>query len=48
MTHDVTIIFIMNASEIKPLLLNRTIGILLAYLNCHAYILLVVVFTLLG
>ena len=32
----------------KPLLMCRTDGIVLAYLNCHMFILFVVVFTLVG
>ena len=31
--------------QIKPLLVHRIVSILLAYLNCHTYILFVVVFT---
>ena len=34
--------------QIKPLLVHRTVGIVLACLNCHMYILFVVVFTLVG
>ena len=34
--------------QIKPLLVHRTVGILLAYLNCHTYILFVLVFTFVG
>ena len=29
----------MNASDIVTLLMHRTVGIALAYLNCHMYIL---------
>ena len=32
--------------QIKPFLVHRTVGIVLAYLNCLVYILFVVVFTL--
>ena len=34
--------------QIKLLLMHRTVDILLAYLNCHVYILFVVVFTTVG
>ena len=33
---------------IKSLLVNGAVGIVFAYLNCHMYIVLVVVFTLVG
>ena len=35
-------------SQINLLFMHRTVGIVLVYLNCHAYILFVVVFTLVG
>ena len=35
-------------SQIKPLLVHRTVGIVLAYLNCHVYSLFVVAFTPVG
>ena len=38
----------MIQSQIKALLMHRTLGILLAYWNCYAYVLIVVVFTLVG
>ena len=34
--------------QIKLLLIHRTVGILLTYLNYHTYILPVVIFTLVG
>ena len=34
--------------QIKPLLVHRTVGIVLVCLNCHEYIVFVVVFTLVG
>ena len=38
----------MIQSQIKALLMHRTLGIMLAYWNCYAYVLIVVVFTLVG
>ena len=34
--------------QIKPLLVHKTVGMVLACLNCHTYIMFVVVFTLVG
>ena len=35
-----------NIVQVKPLLVYGTVGIILAYLNCHAYILFLVAFNL--
>ena len=40
--------FFVYRQKIKPLLTHRTVGIVLAYLNCHVYIVFVVVFTPIG
>ena len=45
--HDYMASILMHC-PFKLLLLYRTDGIVLAYLNCHTFILLVVVFTLVG
>ena len=34
--------------QVKSLLVHRTVGPMLAYLNCHAYIALEAIFTLSG
>ena len=53
-THAVMLLLSIGTTEcqqynqIKPLLMLRTVGIMLAYLNCHMYFLFVVVFTLAG
>ena len=39
---------VMQPEKIKALLMHRIVGVVLAYLNCHTYILLEVVLTLLG
>ena len=49
-THDVTIFSLwmpVMSPQIKPLLVHRTVGVVLAYLNHHVCISFVVVFTLL-
>ena len=40
--------YVMHDVIQKPLLMHRTVEIVLAYLNFYAHVLLVVVFTLLG
>ena len=50
-THDVTILLslmLVMKPQIKPLLMHITVGIVLAYLNCHTHIPFVVILTLLN
>ena len=52
MMHDKKTILLsqmpMTWVKIKPFLVHRTVGIVLAYLNCHMHISFVVIFTLVG